>query len=165
MTIDKDKLKQQVTEMEAKLAEMKELLNKPDVVINYWQPSVSKYEQYFFVNYLGQIKRDCANDKSLSRYRVFKTESEALKYAEYVKAEETLKRVIAEANEGWLPDWSNSDECKSYVTLLIDKPDFLTVSKAFTTKTQHNFMYIKTQQLANTLISKYQNEFLTYLSY
>lgn len=164
MTIEKDKLKQQVTEMEAKLAEMKELLNKPDIVISYWQPSETS-PNYWYLSPTGIALCGFLNPKTdkSPRYRVFKTLSEALKYAEYVKAEETLKRVIAEANKGWIPDWSNHNEFKYLVT--VSCRNLLNIGTYYEIKVMPNFMYIKTQRLAEDLMSKYRNEFLTYLSY
>ena len=112
MSTDKQQLETKISNMERELAEMKKILAVPEPVLTYWTPNTDNYEKYFFVNQIGNIKNDCANDRLISRYRVFKTEAEAFKYAEYIKAEETLKKAIAEANEGWLPDFSNSKQDK-----------------------------------------------------
>ena len=95
---------------------------------------------------------------------MFKTREEAEKYAEYVKAEETLRRVIAEANEGWLPDWSNDDSLKYKILYRCDL-DRLSLDSYSVSKLISNFMYIKSKELAEKLMKEYEVEFKTYLSY
>ena len=160
--MNKENLQKQIEEMKTKLADMEAELNKPEVVINYWQPKGG--EQYYYLDYfsnIGIINR--ADDGGAeTRYRVFKTIEEAEKYAEYVKAEETSRRVIAEVNDGWLPDWTNKDEHKYVVVLYMDD---LNIFKYETTKYQPNFMYIKSKELAEKLMKEYEEEFVTYQSY
>ena len=161
--MNKENLQKQIEEMKTKLADMEAELNKPEVVINYWQPEEAN--GYYYVNYLGLVGSASYNKnyhKDKLRYRVFKTQKEAEKYAEYVKAEETLRRVIAEVNEGWLPDWTNKDEHKYVVVLHRDN---LKVFIYPATKYQPNFMYIKSEELAEKLMKEYEKEFVIYLSY
>lgn len=156
-------LNQKIASMEAELASMKALVNKPKPVVNYWQPDVSKNELYYYVNYLGDVESLRASDTSLKRYRVFKTEAEAEKYAEYIKAEETLRRVIAEANEGWLPNWDN--KCQDKYGINLEDATTLIVQSNTRQKHRQTFMYIKSFKLAKYLMEKYEKEFITYLSY
>ena len=161
--MNKENLQKQIEEMKTKLADMEAELNKPEVVVNYWQPEEAN--RYYYVNYLGLVgSASYAQNyhKDKLRYRVFKTQKEAQKYAEYVKAEETLRRVIAEANAGWLPDWTNNDEHKYVVVLYMDD---LRVFVYETTKYLPNFMCVKSKELANNLMKEYDGEFKTYLSY
>ena len=162
--MNKENLQKQIEEMKIKLADMEAELNKPEVIINYWQPRTA--ENLYYVNYLGHLAEanyteNYQGDKT--RYRVFKTREEAEKYAEYVKAEETLRRVIAEANEGWLPDWSNYKV--KYVIGFAFKPKYIKVLTYVDDKLFPNFMYIKSNELAEKLMKEYQGEFKTYLSY
>ena len=94
--MNKEALAQQIKDMETKLAEMKAELEKPEPVINYWQPKGS--ENHWYVNVYGLVKLNYTTDPELlekRHYRVFKTKEEANKYADYVKAEEILKKEIA----------------------------------------------------------------------
>ena len=160
--MNKEQLQQQIEDMKNKLVEMEAELNKPEVVINYWQPKEGGI--MYFVSHLGNVitsyyKNNYQVEEKI--YRVFKTKEEAERYAEYVKAEETLKRVIAEANEGWLPNWS--DNVNNYNIIL-----YKNNLKCFYysgSKTVPNFMYIKSEDLCNKLIKEYEKEFKTYLSY
>lgn len=161
--MNKEQLQQQIEDMKNKLVEMEAELNKPETVINYWQPKEG--DTVYYVTYSGNINtlyyynnRCYVNEL---RYRVFKTKEEAERYAEYVKAEETLRIVIAEANEGWLPDWGGS--IANYnVRIYNNKIDY---TYYYTSKLLPTFMYIKSESLCNKLIKEYEKEFKTYLSY
>ena len=158
--MNKQQLQQKVANMEAELAEMKLLLSKPDPTINYWQPKSG--DSYFYIDQHNDVKNTfCTPSYTETRYRVFKTETEAQKYADYIKAEETLRKAIAEANEGWLPDW-NTSENKFHIYISIDQ---LCVDHNYKIKRLPNFMYIKSRELAQNLIRDYEQEFITYLSY
>ncbi len=153
---------QQINDMKAKLAEMEALLDQP--VINYWQPSVLSLDKYYYISSAGTIKTDTANDSDISRYRVFKTETEASHYLEYIKAEETLRKAIAEANQGWMPDWNTHIEDKWCITIEAGLSKLSeTCVKSF--KHHPTFMYIKSGKLATCLMNTYRKEFITYLSY
>ena len=155
-------LQQQIDNMKAELAEMEALLNQP--AINYWQPSVLSLDKYYYISTLGTIRTDTANDSDISRYRVFKTETEASHYLEYIKAEETLRKAIAEANQGWLPNWNTHIEDKWCIELKAGLSDLKeTCNKSY--KCFPYFMYIKSGKLATYLMSTYRKEFITYLSY
>ena len=163
MSINKENLKKQIEDMKVKLADMEAELKNTEGVINYWQPSEREY--YYYVDYFSEVervRRGLDGYTSRTRYRVFKTTAEAQKYAEYIKAEETLRRVIAEANEGWVPDWNNLQEIK-YVVVLIDMK--LGVFNYNRAKYLPNFMYIKSKELTEKLAKEYEKEFITYLSY
>lgn len=162
--MNKEQLQQQIEDMKNKLVEMEARLNKPEVTINYWKPKED--EIMYFVNHLGNVSISCYKSRyqvDEVRYRVFKTKEEADRYAKYVKAEETLMRVIAEANEGWLPDW-NGYERKYYIRLYNNNNNLEWISYS-SYKIVPNFMYIKSAILCNILIKEYEKEFKTYLSY
>ena len=154
-------LQQQINDMKAKLTEMEALLDPP--VINYWQPSVLSLDKYYYISLLGTIRTDTANDSDISRYRVFKTETEASHYLEYIKAEETLRKAIAEANQGWLPNWNKYHN--NYFVHLTAADNRLFYSSESVYKNIPTFMYIKSAKLAEKLVRDYRNEFITYLSY
>ena len=159
--MNKENLQKQIEEMKTKLADMEAELNKPEVVINYWQPD--RFEEYFYILPDNNVCLNSSFDHIGMRYRVFKTRKEAEKYAEYVKAEETLRRVIAEANEGWLPDWNTYGA--KYVIGFVFKPKYIKVLTYVEDKLFPNFMYIKSKELAEKLMKEYEAEFKTYLSY
>ena len=159
--MNKENLQKQIEEMKTKLADMEAELNKPEVSINYWQPD--RFEQYFYLLPDNSVCLNSSFDHTGMRYRVFKTQKEAEKYAKYIWAEETLRRVIAEANEGWLPDWSNCGA--KYAIGFVFKPKYIKVLTYMEDKLFPNFMYIKSKELAEKLMLQYDEEFVTYLSY
>ena len=161
--MNKEELQQQIEDMKNKLVEMEAELNKPEVTINYWKPK--ERDRYFYVSQLGNVGSAYYEEKyqdDKNRYKIFKTREEANRYTKYIKAEETLKRVIAEANDGWLPDW-NGFERKYYIRLY-NNNNLECVSYS-SYKIVPNFMYIKSAILCNILIKEYEQEFKTYLSY
>lgn len=166
--MNKENLQKQIEEMKTKLADMEAELNKPEVVINYWQPEEN--ERFFYINSSGRTQ-ECIycidtvhkEDNVDTEYRIFKTQKEAEKYAEYIKAEETLRRVIAEVNAGWLPNWHGKEA--KYVIGFVFKPKHTKVLTYIEDKLFPNFMYIKSRELAEKLILQYDEEFVTYLSY
>ena len=163
--MNKENLQKQIEEMKTKLADMEAELNKPEVSINYWQPKED--DKIYYTNYLGEVRFNSYTtnyQEDKARYRVFKTEKEAEKYAEYVKAEETLRRVIAEVNAGWLPNWNNDDSPK-YIILYRCDLGRLSTDSYRGSKLLPNFMYIKSRELVEKLMKEYEAEFKTYLSY
>lgn len=162
--MNKENLQKQIEDMKIKLADMEAELNKPELVVNYWQPRTA--ENLYYVNYLGHVTKANYSEnyqRDKTRYRVFKTKEEANRYAEYVKAEETLRRVIAEANEGWIPDWSHfRNKC---VVGIEQGTGYIKVLQYIHDKLFPSFMYIKSRELAEKLIKEYEVEFKTYLSY
>lgn len=160
MNINKENLQKQIEEMKVKLADMEAELKKPDAVINYWQPN--KLDRYFYLHPTNQVHTALNYYEEDTKYRVFKTKEEAQKYAKYIKAEETLRRVIAEANGGWIPDWGNlkKEKCVIYLGTKQLEVFYFTGSKS-----QPSFMYIKSAELAEKLKKEYEKEFITYLSY
>lgn len=159
--MDKQKLQQDIDELKAKLAEMESELNKPELVINYWQPGHN--EKYYNVNSLGIVEISCVLS-STTRYRTFKTQEQAQEYAEYVKAEETLKAEIARLNEGWWPDWNDRGTTK-YVVALNTEFGSLKRRLYHYTKFSPSFMYLKSGELTEQLIKTHSKELKTYLSY
>ena len=167
MSTDKQQLEIKISNMERELAEMKKILATPEPISTYWTPNTDNSEKYFFVNQIGNIKNDRAIDRLISRYRVFKTEAEAFKYAEYIKAEETLKKAIADLNQGWWPDFTNSKQDKfcfyrhNNVLSLIE----FYIERWLYRKEQPAFMYMKSRKIAETIRDKYKDELITYFSY
>ena len=149
--------------METELAEMKLLLAQPEPTINYWQPK--HLDDYYFVTPILRVDKaiySANHCDTRTRYRIFQTEAEAQKYADCIKAEETLRKAIAEANEGWLPDCNSFNESKFIVALTYG---IIYIRDFRTEKYLLNFMYIKSRELAQQLIKDYEQEFITYLSY
>lgn len=141
--------------------ELQELKAEGVKKINYWQPSGGK--GYCYVDVYGDVI-ECILDAFIGKkYRTFKTKQEAEKYAEYVKAEETLREAIAIANEGKRFDFTDTYQEKYSIHLTENKDlDWSWNTRA---KDQPSFMYIKSEELAEELMREYATEFRTYLSY
>ena len=163
--MNKQKLQQDINELKAKLAQMESELNKPEPVINYWQPNHGEF--FYFIDRTGTVVKAKAwvDDTKRNTYnRAFKTEQQAQEYAEYVKAEETLKAEIARLNEGWWPDWNDTGTTK-YVVALDTEFGSLKRYLYHYTKFSPSFMYLKSGELTEQLIKTHSKELKTYLSY
>lgn len=164
MSTDKQQLETKISNMERELAEMKKILATPEPISTYWTPSTRTKERYFYLNQLGVVLSDNAANPAISRYRVFKTEAEAFKYADYIKAEETLKKAIADLNQGWWPDFTQSAQDK-FCLYLKTFDNSLCLDTWLYRKEQPAFMYMKSQKIAETIRDKYKDELITYFSY
>lgn len=72
-----------------------------------WQPKFG--EDYFTITTSGEVVSfPCCSSRNVPYYQVFKTEQEAEKYAEYIKAKHICEDAIAKFNDGWVPDWEDS---------------------------------------------------------
>lgn len=163
--MDKQKLQQDINELKAKLAQMESELNKPEPVTTYWQPSLN--ERHWYVNRYGYVMVSTTTSKTYidkGHHRVFQTQKQAEAYAEYVKAEETLKAEIARLNEGWWPDWNDTDTTK-YVVALDTEFGSLKRHLYHYTKFSPSFMYLKSGELTEQLIKTHSKELKTYLTY
>lgn len=156
---------QKIANMELELSLLKAQLNRPKHTINYWHPENN--DVYFYVDTSGEIRDNRHySTSSNKRYRVFKTNEEAKKYADYVKAEETLRKAIAEANNGWLPNWDAKNTYSNFCIMFSNsEPGYIYTDSYYATKIYPNFMYIKSKELASKLIKYYEKEFITYLTY
>ena len=164
MQVDKQQLETKIANMERELAEMKGLLSVSNSITNYWQPNAVTPDYWYVSPDLTILCQTLnpKNDKS-PRYRVFKTETEAKRYAEYIKAEETLKKAIADLNQGWVPNFNNGNEpkysicCNDGVKLFIDSWHYR--------KEQPTFMYLKSKEIAEVIKEQYKEILITYYSY
>lgn len=163
--MNKEILSQQIANLEAKLAELKAEVNKPAPIINYWQPGLN--ERHWYVNRYGYVMVNTTASKSYigkGHHRVFQTQKQAQAYAEYVKAEEILKAEIARLNEGWWPDWNDTDTTK-YVVAPDTEFGSLKRHLYHYTKFSPSFMYLKSGELTEQLIKTHSKELKTYLTY
>ena len=162
MSTDNQQLEIKISNMEKELAEMKKILATPEPVSTYWTPK--KYEDYWYVNNSLQVQTLTNSDNLGDRYRTFKTKAEASRYADYIKAEETLKKAIADLNQGWWPDFNNGKQDKFFIYSQIADHK-LYIDRWLYHKEQPAFMYMESRDIAESIIAKYQAELLTYFSY
>lgn len=127
----------------------------------FWKPK--EKEQYYYVCSFNDVIIGSYHKDKI--YRPFKTREEAEEYAEYRKAEEVLREAIANANEGWNPDWLNFNEKKYFIYINSGANPALCILDNSRSKHLNSFMYIKSNKKAQKLMKKYKEEFITYLSY
>lgn len=130
-----------------------------------WFEEVRTFGEYYYVIDVGHVgyleDGNYRPNDTLGRMKIgniFKTQEEAEKYLEYLKA----KEVIKQDTKGFKPDWNNSIEKKycAYWDLEKDKPvsEFEYVAKEST-------IYFETRYSIEESFKKHREEWKTYLTY
>ena len=123
-------------------------------------------EIIFYVIHMEMLWKIAGFDsnKILEHNQVFKTEEEALNYSEYKKAEVSIKKRIAELNEGWSPDWEKDIQQKYYI-FYDNLREILDYDYCYTGQFLPNAFYLKDQKTARQIIYELEEELKLYLRY
>lgn len=108
--MDKNKLQQQIEEMEAKLTDMKAELNKPKFF--KWEYKSGCTFQ-LFRSYVGNGYT--VEDESLRHGRYRKTKANAERSLERNRVANRLEALVEQLDSEWVADWSNSKEDKCII--------------------------------------------------
>ena len=83
---------------------------------------------------------------------IFKTKEEAVHKLAVIDAEYTVRKRIHELNDGWVPDWDKDKEIRKYYVYL--NRGTLDLECSLYSKFKPNWMYLKSDELANQLIAE-----------
>ena len=152
MKTDKNKLLQDIEAMKAKLAQMEEELNKPEVFKHF----PSKGDIYYFHTSIGILGNTIATDDNL-KINTYKTREEAVKAYNKAVALEKIKRRLLELQGDWKPDWTDDDERKFYILYHHTNKSFRSMDW---TISQYNTLipYIKSEKIAGLIIYEMKDE-------
>ena len=157
MKIDKTKLLQDIEAMKEKLALMEEELNKPDEFKHF--PSIGDIYYYYFP--WGRIDACYAQDNKI-KPNTYKTMEEANKAYKKAVALEKVKRRIVELQGDWKPTWEDysfwDDYSYKYIINYSYKCDRFEVDVLTRTKYPTLIPYIKSEQIAKTIMNEMENE-------
>lgn len=97
------------------MAYAKETLEEFPNILKDWFEELLDLNEYFYITDDGKVDFVVEENHSLSRRRmaignIFKTEEEAEKYLEYLKA----KAIIKQDAKGFKPNWSDDEQPKHY---------------------------------------------------
>lgn len=126
-----------------------------------------KDKNFFYVDTYGNVQwkiTDLYSNDILKHNQVFKTKEEALDYSEYKKAEVSIKKRIAELNEGWSPDWEKDIQQKYYI-FYDNLREILDYDYCYTGQFLPNAFYLKDQKTARQIIYELEEELKLYLRY
>jgi uncharacterized protein YfkK (UPF0435 family) len=101
---------------------------------------------------------------NLMKKEIKKLKEEALDYSEYKKAEVSIKKRIAELNEGWSPDWEKDIQQKYYI-FYDNLREILDYDYCYTGQFLPNAFYLKDQKTARQIIYELEEELKLYLRY
>lgn len=152
MNIDRTKLIEDIEAMREKLASMEKQLNEPEKIKHF----PSEGDVYYFYTFVGTVCRNIASSDNL-KISVYKTEKETQNAYNKAVAVEKVKRRIIELQGDWKPDWTDDDERKYYILYHHTNKNFIPVCW-FTTQSDSLIPYIKSEQIALTIIKEMENE-------
>ncbi len=152
MNIDRTKLIEDIEAMREKLASMEKQLNEPEKIKHF----PSEGDVYYFYTFVGTVCRNIASNDKL-KISVYKTEKETQNAYNKAVAVEKVKRRIIELQDDWQPDWTDDDERKFYIFYHHTNKSFRSVDWNIS---QYSTLipYIKSEQIAETIINEMENE-------
>lgn len=128
-----------------------------------WFEELPDINEYFCITDDGNVDFVVEENHNLSRRRmaignIFKTQEEAEKYIDYLKAETILK----EDTKGFKPDWENEDEYKysAFLNINHSEPDYET-----TISERGARIFFRNQKQIEESFKKHPEEWKTYLTY
>ncbi len=158
---------EQIYQAEKQIKELKREIKelKKEIKPIWFVPE--KDENFFYVDTYGNVRWDnqrVYTDIILKHNQVFKTKEEALDYLEYKKARVSIKKRIAELNEGWKPDWEDESQQKYYI-FYDNLREILDYDYCYTDQVRPNAFYLKDQKTAKQIIDELEEELKFYLRY
>lgn len=157
MKTDKKQLMQAIEAIKAKLAIMEEELNKPDEFKHF----PSKGDEYYFYTNTGSISSNEASSDDL-KVDAYKTREEAREAYNKAVALEKIKRRLVELQDDWKPTWEDYSYWNnhSYKHIIIYSYDSDMFEVVHWSRTKHHTLipYIKTSDIANTIIKEMEDE-------
>lgn len=151
-------INQRIQTLETELAGLKAELTKPDKL----EPFPQLGDKYYYITTKGNICSAVAIDSDTHIY-VYQTKEEAKKELDIELAKQRLKHAIQTINNGWTPNWNDSDETKFFITFAINV-DELGVSWGNISKVQPNWMYLSSSKTAEQILEQHKADLLLVLS-
>lgn len=148
----KEKLLEEIKEMEQRLNNMKEELNKPDEVVKFPQ----KGDIYYFYVPKGRIYDGIYDGGYIpNAYRTREEAEQAYAKAYHINR---INATIDELNGDWKANFDNYTQKKYFICLDTHK-DILTVANCNCWITAgYSLKHIKSREIADKIISMYANE-------
>ena len=149
--MDKAKLQKDIDDMRAKLASMEAELSKSTAIKHFPSPG----DTYWYYKPVGHIRMEMALEYTSEPVRVnaYKSREEAKKAYNQALATEKLKRIVAELNEGWEPNFKDYEQSNYFIGYMHSTKAFEVI---WNTNTQfNNIIYFKSEDIAHAVIEAY----------
>ena len=171
-------LKERITELEKKLGDLYSSISEETKVSSFKSNDMtdlfknikidhlelSSMDTTYATNMINMDLRYLERKNNLMKKEIKKLKEEALDYSEYKKAEVTIKKRIAELNEGWRPDWEKDIQQKYYI-FYDNLREILDYDYCYTGQFLPNAFYLKDQKTARQIIYELEEELKLYLRY
>lgn len=145
------------------MAYASETLEEFPNILKDWFEELPDLNEYFYIADDGNIDFVVEENRNLSKRRmaignIFKTQKEAEKYIDYLKA----KTILKEDTKGFKPNWRDEDEYKysAYWSNRRNKPEY----DAYCMEKEPTIMF-KSKNDIEESFKKHPEEWKTYLTY
>ena len=124
----------------------------------------NKYDTLYFIDDISSevyMTGFSTSKNEIARYLrgyFFETKEEAEQHLKECKLLFTIKKWAKEKNDGWVPDWSNDDEEKYYITYFEDKSIELSWEITWGMINFSKLPYFKTHELVRECIERFGDE-------
>lgn len=155
--MNKQQLQANIDTMRAELAEMENQLLQAD---KPWKPGMG--ETYWDIDSYGQVSRSVwkEDDPDVGAWaigNVYRTEQEAIAAHDKQVMQTTLRRRIAELNDGWEPVWSDRHEFKFIVYYSHTQSEWEQYGCGYH-QLFPDWRYLKSATLAQQLIGEFSSD-------
>lgn len=172
------KFKEKIAELKKKLGDLYNSISEETKVSSFKSNDMTDLFKNIKIDHLELSSMDTTDATDMntiySRYlerknnlmkkEIKKLKEEALDYSEYKKAEVSIKKRIAELNEGWSPDWEKDIQQKYYI-FYDNLREILDYDYCYTGQFLPNAFYLKDQKTARQIIYELEEELKLYLRY
>lgn len=146
-------LRNKIHELEAELKSFKSELDKE---LNKPKMFPQEGDKYWISTSLGDVICFTEYD-NLDRVGIYRTKEEAEKARDIAFAKQRVKFAIECENDGWTPNWKNSKEYKFYYYKHFD-PSEICINYFYTVKEHPNYMYIKSEEIAEKILAEHRED-------
>lgn len=171
-------LKERIAELEKKLGDLYSPISEETKVSSFKSNDMTDLFKNIKIDHLELSSMDTTDatnmnkidlrylerKNNLMKKEIKKLKEEALDYSEYKKAEVSIKKRIAELNEGWSPDWEKDIQQKYYI-FYDNLREILDYDYCYTGQFLPNAFYLKDQKTARQIIYELEEELKLYLRY
>lgn len=164
-----EELQEEIKRLEEQLTELRFKISKSKVDDKPYKVEVPEdIDRYYYVDELGDINlvgdtfHETDYEGLYQRGLAFKTKEEAEQFDKERILIKKLKDRAKKYNEGWIPDWSNFNETKHYITCKKEVEEF---DMNFCRTFRHliKLPYFKSEELAEQFIEEFGDEIIEVL--
>lgn len=155
-------LKEKIEAIEKEFYEKLNALKQEASKTSYKRTRVEIWEYFFYINYYWDISRyeeewGSTEEDMYNIWNYYRTEEEAEKELNKIKAIVKINDRIDDLNQWWIPNWKDEDEEKYYI-FYCHHNHTLWINYKLYYEEPHFIKYIKDKSLAKKIIQEFIEE-------